>query len=502
MVSCGGGNKQNTAGASDEFKSESSLYTGYDLSKPVTIYLYMLGDVPADLYEVLSIANEKYFKPVLNTTVEMEFLGWSDYETKYPLILAGGDDVDIIYTASWAFYDQEAAKGAFVELTDDFISRWMPNIKRLQPANSWPQVIIGGKIFCVPRMYAFSSTKLWAIREDLREKYSLPPVTDWVNLENYLFTIAANERSLQAYASAGENEELMGSYMGYNRIATTNYPVFYSWNNRVRHEPDPEELEFLYMTDGYTNFALKMKEFAEKGVWSRNVMNNTTPISDAFVQGTSASVYWSEVVFTLGKNMETNGVGKVGYYDLTPDAPLGRAPYNGDNWAIASSSSNPERAALVLDLMKTNTDLVNLLMGGIEGRHYLDQKDGTFLPGPESAKYPFNGWAWALNYPDMLTLAFDKDSHPAQKQIMESIAGRIVDSAINLYRFDIAPVSAEWAVISSLVAEYSSSFDCGVFGAQTLAKLEEFRNKLKSAGLDKLTTEFRRQYAEFQKQYQ
>jgi putative aldouronate transport system substrate-binding protein len=71
----------------------------------------MLGDVPRDIDEVLDKANKEYFQPMLNTTLKLVFLAWSDYTTKYPLILAAGEDADIIFTDPWAFYEQEAAKG-------------------------------------------------------------------------------------------------------------------------------------------------------------------------------------------------------------------------------------------------------------------------------------------------------------------------------------------------------------------------------------------------------
>ena len=60
--------------------------------------MYVLGDTPEDMDEVLEKANSEYFEPNLNTTLDLEFLNWSDYSTKYSLLLAGGDSVDLIYT--------------------------------------------------------------------------------------------------------------------------------------------------------------------------------------------------------------------------------------------------------------------------------------------------------------------------------------------------------------------------------------------------------------------
>ena len=92
-----------SASGSDSAISTESPYAGkgYDLSNPETIVMYVLGDRPADMDMVLAKANEEYFQPNLNTTLDIEFLNWSDYQTKYPLLLSGGEQVDLIYTASW-----------------------------------------------------------------------------------------------------------------------------------------------------------------------------------------------------------------------------------------------------------------------------------------------------------------------------------------------------------------------------------------------------------------
>ncbi|MDR0641754.1 MAG: extracellular solute-binding protein [Treponema sp.] len=507
IVSCQKSGNDGVASSISGFTSSDPIYMVYDLSKPVTIYLYMLGDIPADLNDVITEANEKYFKPILNTTVEMQFLAWSDYEIKYPLILAGGDEVDIIYTSSWAFYDQESIKGSFLELTDDFIAKWMPVTEKEQPVASWLNVKIDGKIYCVPKMHQNPTVKAWAIRRDLREKYGLPRLTDWDSLENYLVTIAKKESGIRAYAAAGENSELQDSYLGYKRILGTNYPVFFAWQgDEVWREPVPEELTFRYVTEWYTDFALKMAEFASKGVWSKNVMNNTIPTRDAFLLGSSASLFWmADVTFALGKTLEDSGLGTVEYYNITtdPDAPFGRPPLNGDCWAIAASSKNRERSALVIDLMKNNASLRNLLQGGIEGRHYMAQDNDRFTPGPEAEDYPFNCWAWALNHPETLKAAIDPGMHDDQKAIIANIESRdMIDTYVSLFRFDIVPVATEWAVISSLIEEYTASFECGIFGDQTKTKLEEFHAKLEAAGLDKLTDEFRGQYAAYIESYQ
>lgn len=53
------------------------------------------------------------------------------------------------------------------------------------------------------------------------------------------------------------------------------------------------------------------------------------------------------------------------------------------------------------------------------------------------------------------------------------------------------------SVVESLVSEYSTSFDLGVFGDDTEAKLDEFIGKLQEAGIEDIKAEYLRQLSEY-----
>ncbi|MGA2641043.1 MAG: hypothetical protein ABSG21_09070 [Spirochaetia bacterium] len=61
---------------------------------------YLLGDAPTGMPDVLQALNAK-LKKDLNATMEINYIGWGDFQAKYPLVLAAGEDIDWIYTANW-----------------------------------------------------------------------------------------------------------------------------------------------------------------------------------------------------------------------------------------------------------------------------------------------------------------------------------------------------------------------------------------------------------------
>ena len=190
LGACGGESKKEASKPGDDSAiAADSPYKGkgYDLSQKEKVVMYMVGDEPKDMQEVMDKANTEYFEPNLNTTVEIKFLNWSDYSTKYSLLLSGGEDVDLIYTAAWCYYNEEAAKGAFLELTDDFLKQYMPYSYEQQPKESWDQISIDGKIYAVPKAKStFTSYNIVAVRQDLIDKYGLTVPDSWDNYEKYL----------------------------------------------------------------------------------------------------------------------------------------------------------------------------------------------------------------------------------------------------------------------------------------------------------------------------
>ena len=96
-----------------------------DTSEPVTLTMYLIGDRPVDNDEVFAKINER-LQAEINTTIDVKFMGWGEYEQKYPLIFASGEDWDIIYTADWCFYNAQATKQGFYEITKEELEKYAP----------------------------------------------------------------------------------------------------------------------------------------------------------------------------------------------------------------------------------------------------------------------------------------------------------------------------------------------------------------------------------------
>lgn len=486
--------------ARDEAVSPESPYygKGYDLAETETIVLYVLGDEPKDMEKVLEEANSKYLLPNLNSNLEIKFLNWSDYQTKYSLVLAGGENVDLIYTASWCYYNEEAAKGAFKEMDMDFVQTYLPYSFEQQPEVSWEQAKIGDKLFAVPKGNAsFSNYDFIVARKDLIDKYQLTEPEDWDSFKVFLKELAKvqGETGVVALNTNANRNQTLEPYLqakGYDYF-TEGFDYFYNAGNK-EELPAWDSVLYLYTSDLYLDYAEEMAELAADGVWSKDAINDTNDATAYFENGTSGCIGWNFSAVDAGEKLEKAGLGTFSVYDVSPDIHMARSRYNGDMIAIATNSKHPERAALVLDYMKSDVDLNRTLLGGIRGEHWDLNEDGQRMVLEAAGNYSWNSWGWALNRADEPVMAGTDERRLA---ISDSIDSRELFAEVAGFTFDSSSVAAELSVVNSIVDEYEYSFSLGIYGDNTEAKFNEFKGKLEAAGLDKVTEAMKTQYEAF-----
>lgn len=486
--------------AREEAVSPESPYygKGYDLAETENIVLYVLGDEPKDMKKVLEEVNSKYLLPNLNSTLEIKFLNWSDYQTKYSLVLAGGENVDLIYTASWCYYNEEAAKGAFKEMDMDFVQTYLPYTFEQQPEVSWEQAKIGDKLFAVPKGNAsFSNYDFIVARKDLIDKYQLTEPEDWDSFKVFLKELAKvqSETGVVALNTNANRNQTLEPYLqakGYDYF-TEGFDYFYNAGNK-EELPAWDSVLYLYTSDLYLDYAEEMAELAAEGVWSKDAINDTNDATAYFENGTSGCIGWNFSAVDAGEKLEKAGLGTFSVYDVSPDIHMARSRYNGDMIAIATNSKHPERAALVLDYMKSDVDLNRTLLGGIRGEHWDLNEDGQRMVLEAAGNYSWNSWGWALNRADEPVMAGTDERRLA---ISDSIDSRELFAEVAGFTFDSSSVATELSVVNSIVDEYEYSFSLGIYGDNTEAKFNEFKGKLEAAGLDKVTEAMKTQYEAF-----
>lgn len=482
-------------GSSGPGQEAQGPYAGLSLEKEQKVVMYASATEPNAIGEVLKLVNERT-KAAINTTIDLYFIPSAERSTKYPLVMAGGDAVDLIYTANWCYYKEQVEKGGFMELTEDFLNKYMPQTMAALPQAAWEETKINGKMYMVPRNTAAIFPDVGpVINVDIAKKYGFDQdaIKTYDDFENFLLTVADNEPGVFAFYASGSNTLYSLALTEKNNLINNQASdyVFYSQLS----DPTFQNAFFLYDSEMYKEYALRMARYAAAKVWPSDAITNSNTTSALFRNGQSASCaqnYYNGIVSI--DSFRASGINAY-LLDIFPEGyrPL-RDSYIGDGMAIPAFSKIPERAAVALDFIKNDFETYMLLAGGIEGRHYVyDKETNTVGPGPETGDYEFGGWAWGIRHQDFPWPKTDDPYINAVNEKLQEIQVKDEEWPFWGFTFDYAPVSAEWAVLSALVNEYGTSFSLGQFGSATEQTYEEFVGKLREGGLDKYMEEWTRQ---------
>lgn len=476
------------------------MYPNVDMSKPYTVNIYQVGDTPSDWDKVEAAINE-YLEP-FNTSIKCTFMSWADVGTMYSLVLAGGEQIDAIFTAPWEYMYTEAAKGSFYTFDREWISENMPLTDKYQDPDSFGQTMVNGQMVAMPSNREAAQNKIVAIRQDLAEKYGISELNNWDDYMNFCLTIAEKETpesGILAMPASMNNSELWDVYrQQYDtfQLYNDNWMMYlYQYNGDV---PAVEDIELAWNTDYFLEFAKDMKTLADAGAWSRGALSNTTSDDDAFGALQGASIAWNGSVFTYMKMAEESEGVVCAAYDLTTDNLVACEEYNNGDVAIATASGDPLRTAMVLDILKMDTYANRLVNMGIEGDHYVlgeKNEDGWLYTKTEnSANYPPDGnsLSWGVR-----NGVYEEDGQPArEKEMTDSWEERIVSNPTVTFVFDDAAVSDNAAACKTILGEYIPSLQLGLVD-DIEATLAEMNAKLTDAGLELVEEEMMSQYTEW-----
>ncbi|WP_249897411.1 DUF3502 domain-containing protein [Paenibacillus sp. PK3_47] len=500
LSACGGGNNAaNTAGEaanSGANAANSAANSGApDTSKEVKLKMILVGGEPGDYDQVFGELNTK-LKEKINATVETEFLDWSDWTQKYPLKFAANEDFDLVYTANWAFYNDQALKGGFMELTEDMLSKYMPQTWASMPKVNWEQAKVDGKIYMVPNNNVEVTDKVVLYREDLRKKYNLPEINSPETYADYLKTVAKEEQGVTAFGAKPADgwkfheldQTLLEQNNDFNLVDANLLPLAYKLDDATG------QIFNIYDTPEFTELLKYYKDLADNGAWSKNVVSNKNDVWQDIKAGKTSS--YAHNLGTVAANLTEMRRDKpeveLGIADLTPDNKKIAAIATQNGMSIHATSENPERALMLIDLLQNDKEIHDLTMYGISGTHYIPEGDDKFSAGPAAANYTgFSNWGWnsPLNRQDA---AYPKEADDMFNVWQENV----YHFPLETFVFDTAKVKNEVANIGNVMLRYAIPLEYGLIDDLEKGQADLIK-QLKSAGIDKVQAEMQAQVDAF-----
>jgi putative aldouronate transport system substrate-binding protein len=470
--------------------------------KEVKLYGYLLGAPPAGMPDVMTELNKK-LKADLNATMEISYLNWADFQAKYPLVLAAGENIDWIYTANWCMYAQQAVRGAFAELTPAMLAKYMPRHYPLIPKQGWQQANVNGKIYMVPTSTPDRKVPIFLIRGDLRKKYGVPAVTKMSELEPYLAAVQKNEPGMIPI-NIESGYDLGFVFSNYRNQSAT--PLFwvaggavpYIWNYEQLVNPKvTTELDGDYGV-AFAKAAKFVKAWYDKGYINKNPFANKVRSKEAFEQGKSAVAF--------GNSQDSQGTiakGQEQGYDVEIIPALSSTgtyiadPYINNGWALAATSKNAERTLAAMDLIMEEPSYDYLVYFGVEGKNYVVKNDKIDLPEGVTAdknSYPPDASGfWFTNKDIFKPMA---SWPPAYVALKGGLKKMLFVTPYAAFSFVPDNVKTELANVTQVWQQYAQPIQIGMV-ADVDKAIAELKDKLATANSQKVLDEIQKQMDAF-----
>lgn len=510
-----------TASAEETSTDYWSGWSDIDTSEHVVINYMVTGDAPegekldnlnAMLEQLNAILTEK-----VNAEIQIYYIGWTDYLSNYNLTLASMDgSVDLVGTASdWLDAWPNVKNGAFLELSEDMLQTYAPATYATVPEDHWDLCKYDGEIYLMPEdNYAQWTNHGFIYRLDWAREAGLEDgCHSWEDMTTYFKYVKEAYPDITPWDSDGtEYATMVGGWIA----SHSNYVSIDGINSGAMWGGTKDDLYTIYSpyltdTDSLVEFANMMKEWDEIGVWSTDVLNNTSADADAEyrVGQTGARQHHTQSWTGMASHTASNTI-----YDTDEDAETGFFYFGEETqnlvalsithgaMAVSAASANPERALMVYDLIRNDETCYRLFCYGIEGVSYAIDENGLrttpdgYDPDTQNINGMTNFW-WGRN--DDLEIKDATLNWDAIDALYEKYDEIKIEYPYGQFVPNVDSIDAKINNISEIHTNYMKQICYGKFSGTAEEIVAEYQQALLDAGIEDVTAELQAQFDELYK---
>lgn len=421
--------------------------------------------------------------PEIGVELKWEQFQIGQWFQQYSLFLSGSDEIDILF--NFGSLSNPIAQGACMDVTD-LVDEYGTGIKE----------VLGDYLVCGEvdgRLYGFIPNNLFSYtyglvyRADIVRELGLEDqvaavktLADW---EPILAAVKAAHPEMTPFVTAG---------------GTSMYNFFYGdWDplgdgiGVLMNGGETATVENLFETDHYMELCSTMSNWYQKGYTSKDIQTQTDSFTTLCSQDAAFSTLTAADFDTAYGNSTSTGK-EIGVVMLAE--PFSRTFSNG-GYTIMANSKHPEAAVKLLNMMYTDSRIINLMSYGIEGVHYQVLENGvfSFMDG----QHPGN-----CTYHDMLGNCCNKvlrglwitENPDLHTGIIEHNANDKKSAALG-FVFDSGSVINQITEINNVCEKYRHGIESGAMDAAET--IPAFLQELKDAGIDVVIAEKQKQLNEW-----
>lgn len=371
--------------------------------------------------DVLKALNRR-LKDEIKTELAFEFV--PDYPEAYVQkvreAIAAGSPCD-------AFYFSDYFPMTMKSLADEGLAKDLTNLFPRYAYDYFSQfseedrdaLLVDGKLYGIPSRIPGTYRKCVIVRQDLMEKYNIPPIKSYDDYEVYLQTIKKNEPEMIPMNYYELNIGLFSDVNGYV-LLDYQMGLVYKWDS------PSIKVEAWEQTPEFSAGLSRMNSWFQKGYLLKDVA--ISQIDQRMItNGKWASFIgnWGDH-FTYNAYVRASGIKDWSYeaYPLHDGFSARNTPME-SGMAVSNKSKLVDRVLMFVNWLQSDQENYDLLMYGIKGTHYFEK--GDYIEIPEGVKFEnsFFNWGWKAPFRN---INYERVNYPGLKEEVKEYYDVIVRS--------------------------------------------------------------------------
>jgi putative aldouronate transport system substrate-binding protein len=489
VSACGSNNAANTkdepapAATNDKKDEPAAEPVASDLKPYKLVYVYE-GPPQAD-EKLVEEALNKILTEKINATIDIAPIDWGAWDDKMNLMIASREEVDVLFTAQWNGHTKNVAKGAYLEL-GDLLAKYGQGILEEQDDAFLEGAKINGKNYAVPTTKELASAGGIVYRSDIAAELGLDMST--VKKPEDLDAIYAVVKEkkpdmIPLYTTAG----LFNAhyFAEYDMLGDSTIP-----GGLVKTDSSTK-VQLIEQMDIYKKYLQIGRDLFTKGYINGDAATTQLSTADAFKAG---NVFSTVEPLKPGKAAEiANATGLQGKLEqiIMTGKTVSTSEPAGSMLAISSTSKDPERAIMFINLLHTDKEINNLVTFGIEGVHFT--RNGEIISATDKTANYAHGIAWQIGN-QFLNYVWDSED-PNKWALFGEFNKDAIRSPALGFVFDSEPVKSEVGALANVIKQYQRAIETGSVDIDKM--LPEYVAALKAAGVDKVVAAKQEQFDKF-----
>ena len=472
---------------------DGELYVDPDPEKWPTLVVEVcsFSDEQESEAEIEAALNEYLVSINAGFKVDMLSIAIGDRATRLTLMLADNKNPIDVFGFRWYSSVTKMVSNQQIISLEKYKDIY-PELMKVYPESIYRTCMVNGELYSIPAGGCFGQQEVYALRKDIAEEIGVMDLVDTEITIDQLEEIMTKAEELHPEL-CWMGDPALTPFLNIDNLGND------SWIGVLENRGvGASRIINYYDTDEFYNRAVRYKEWADKGFFRDDPLNNNyagaNDINDGICGGFMFEAFDPQYAYTLmGQQVHNH---EMVIFQLSNWVGTNSCIYNG--FSISSVCKNPDAAAKFLNLFYTDENVLRYFSLGKEGLTYIVKEDGTadYPEGKDSTNVGWNCTAPWFYANETLSIPFQTDfvdMYDLMKEINQD-PERLYSDGMG-FIFNDTDVFDEMAACSSIVGEYRKALMLGQLDVDTA--VEDFRSELKEAGIDKVIAEMQSQYEAF-----